>query len=405
MNSTERLNTLIATSDCHLDRNTWANRLDIAGDSQIAFEQICQHALLSVHDTREPNTVLIAAGDLLDKQRNLAEPVGTLRRELDKLEEADVPVLYVQGQHEAQPVPWLSEIHRWPIWLDKYCRDNGPYRIGQHESYEEGYLVIWGIDWTPRELLPARLAEIPSDVNVLVMHQVCEAWMGDVCTPEFSFDDIPPHVRLLIIGDYHKHLIENGPRPDCTILSPGSTSMREISEESIKSFFQLNFVSDVNEPTIESITLRTRSCLEQEILMEEQLDTFVANIPFQLAHTLEMNKYDGVNERLLKPLLRVHYRVDLPGAYARIKAAVGDKAHLFFDEILPPRDEASPGEIAAEVHKEISELGLVGCLPRVVSPEDDPEAFNMCERLLNSENPAQSLREMRIEYGLTPDRG
>jgi hypothetical protein len=377
----------VLTSDLHLDDYAWADRPDLRGDSQDAFRQIVDYAI-------DENLPIIAAGDLIDKKRNDAAPIGFLRKQLDRLQAEGVPLFHVQGQHEFQAKPWLNEIHEWPVWLaDRSDPASGlAYEIGVGE-------YAYGIDWTPRDRLADELAKVPEGTSILVMHQVMGDLMGSICTPELNADMLPD-VPILLIGDYHKHVQlvrRNAHGTETTILSPGSTNMREISEPASKQFYLLH-----DDLSYASVLLRTRRFVYKEINLPEDLDNFVETIGHELEGVIAQGLRDGLSLSLARPFLRVGYDPSVPDVYSRVSVAVGDElAHLFFRE-LPQKQFDDAAEETAEEREEFREAfaarGLAGLLPRVLDPLADPQAYAIAERLLESTTPAQALQEIRAEF-------
>lgn len=362
----------VATSDLHIDEHAWADRPEICGDSQAAFTKVCAFALKN-------RTPIIAAGDLLDRKRNDALPIGFIRRQMDELEEKGVPFYYIQGQHELQTSPWLSEVHRWPTWIHR-------------TSVTIGGLRVYGIDWTSREALPSLLKEVPPETDVLVLHQVCHEFMGGITVAEMHLAQVP-HARLVVVGDYHEHKIVrlNGLHgQNVTVLSPGSTNMRKIDEPAAKRFFVVH-----DDLTVKSVRIPTRPFLQQEILSEDMLSEFVQSIRGILKDlTEESTLQDGLD----KPLLRVLYRADLENAYSRIASAVAGWAHLF-TKVIPVPTEATEGDNSGEeTYEEVTDLGLIGCLPLLVDEAEEPDVYQLAHRLLAADDPQAALAAAREEY-------
>lgn len=361
-----------ATSDLHVDEHAWADRPEICGDSQAAFTKVCAFAL-------KHRTPIIAAGDLLDRKRNDALPIGFIRRQMDELQEKNIPFYFIQGQHELQPDPWLSEVHRWPTWLHR-------------TSVTIGGLRVYGIDWTSREALPDLLKEVPIDTDVLVLHQVCHEFMGGITVAEMHLAQAP-YVRMVVVGDFHEHKILrlNGLHgQNVTVLSPGSTNMRKIDEPALKRFFLVH-----EDLSVKSVRIPTRPFLQQEILSEEMLSEFVQSIRGILKDlTEESTLRDGLD----KPLLRVLYRADLENAYSRIASAVAGWGHLF-TKVLPVPTEATEGDNSGEeAYEEVTDLGLIGCLPLMVDEAEEPAVYQLAHRLLSADDPQAALAAAREEY-------
>ena len=373
----------IVTADTHLDEYAWADRPGLYGDSEHSFEQIVRFGT-------KLNVPIIAAGDLIDKKRNDSGPIGFLRRQMDKLQEADIPFWYIQGQHELQPGrPWLSEIHGWPTWLDAPCDDPA-------ENYQllADRFDVRGIDWTPYDKIEARLEEIHEDCHVLVMHQVMTDFMGSVAQCEMSSNRVR-HARVLVVGDYHVHKKEQSRTIDgeeLLVLSPGSTHMRAINEEPIKRFFVL-----FNDLTAKSLRLKTRPHLPSVIATEDDLDKFVEIISARVDDAMRYSiEEEGSPEHIAVPIIDVEYYPDLVDfAYNRIVEAVGDQGFLFLKEHVASNDYDED----EEQRKEIAGLGLAGCLPMVVE-DTESELFTATERLLRSTTPEEELaliREGRLD--------
>jgi len=362
----------IAFSDAHVDDHAWADRPEICGDSQDAFRQVVRYAI-------KFQLPIVAAGDLLDRKRNDALPIGFVRRMMDELAEAGVPFYFTQGQHELQGTPWLSEIHKWPTWLH-----GGSIRLASG-------INAYGIDWQPREKVPEALAAVPAGTDVLIMHQVCHEFMGGITIAEMDFGQVP-HAKLLIVGDYHEHRTYEARGAQgqmLKVLSPGSTNMRKIDEPPLKKFF---VVSD--DLTCKSVRLRTRPYLGWDILDEGSLEHFIENVVPELQ---SLAQESGLPADSAKPLLRVRYREEIPNAYARIAAAVGTAGHLFTKVLAATRDdeEAVEGE---ETYAEVEELGLLGCLPLMVDETEEPEVFQLVHQLLATDDPQAALAAARGEY-------
>lgn len=362
----------IAFSDTHVDEHAWADRPEIGGDSQEAFRQVVRYAIKN-------KLPIVAAGDLLDRKRNDALPIGFMRRMMDELEEHHIPFYYIQGQHELQPDPWLSEIHRWPTWLH-----------GNSIRLASG-INAYGIDWQPREKVPEALAAVPAGTDVLIMHQVCHEFMGGITVAEMDFGQVP-HASVLVVGDYHEHRTHDARGAQgqpLKVLSPGSTNMRKIDEPPAKKFFVVN-----HDLSFKSVRLRTRPYLDWEILNDASLDHFIEHIRSELKDQTAQAK---LPDELGKPLIRVRYREDITNAYARIADAVGDWGHLFTKVLQASRDDEERIE-GEETYEEVEELGLIGCLPLMVAEADEPEVFQLVHSLLATDDPQAALAAARAEY-------
>lgn len=361
----------VATSDTHIDDYAWADRADLAGDSQYAFQQICDYAI-------RHELPIIAAGDLLDSKLNEAMPIEFLRGQLDRLAAADVSLCFTQGQHELQPRPWLSSVHDWPTWLHR-------------EAKVIGGRWFYGIDWQPREQLPEQLATVPEKTEVLVMHQVCQAFMGSVTAPELDFAQIP-HARLLVIGDYHVHKVlrsRGAAGQELRVLSPGATHMRKIDEPHEHRFFVIH-----DDLTAKSVRLRSRLYCERTLLFESDVDDFVAEIGSELRALTAEAQRNKLPPALQRPMLRVHYLPGLPDVYDRVLGAVGDLGFVWTKVLPELRSADETSEAAAEIDDNGS-IELVDCLAELVDEAAEPEVYELCRALLTEEDQRAAMSRVR----------
>lgn len=368
----------VVTSDCHLDDYAWANRKDLCGDGYYAFTQIVDYAV-------QHKLPIIAAGDLLDKKENNSSPVFHMGVEIDRMRTPGLDFYYIQGQHELQETPWLA-IRDWATWLTE--AEFG-LKLGKHN--------LGGFDWCRREKLLEQLSYAPKELDILVMHQVCGDFMGSVVVPELMLAEVP-HVKLLIIGDYHKHLqlaTHNKQGDPMLVLSPGSTHMRSIDEPAEKFFFVLN-----DNLTAESVPIRSRVCRKpRALLLPEQLDDFIQAIPRRMAKDAALSV--GLPESLQKAIWRITYDSSIPKAYERICDALQFRVHRFLKEVSPDFDEEESEQTEIKL---AGEMDLVTCLSEVV-PDTESKLFQVTKRLLEVDVSKQQveLAEIRKEYGVVCD--
>lgn len=368
----------VVTSDCHLQERAWASRPMLNGDAIWAFECIVDHAC-------KLDVPIIGAGDLIDKQENSSSVPGFIRRMMDQCYQSLVPVYFIQGQHELQGDPWLSELSDWPLWLHDEQRGAVP---------PFGGYKLCGIDWTPAGELEEWLSKVPENTDILVMHQVCQEFMGSITTPELSWGMIPNHVKLLIIGDYHgEHQRLEKERPDGSkliILSPGSTCMQAIDEPPVKKFFVL-----YDDLSTESVLIPSRPYLRPpDILLDEDLDEFVEKVVDHLRAAVERAASTSLPADQCMPIIYVRYAYDLKDAHRRIKEAIGDYGHFFEKQLRPKTEEQV--EARAE-RKNIIDGGLIGALTEV-APDRDSHRYHVARWLLSAKNPREELTKIRKEF-------
>ena len=363
------------TADLHLQDRAWADRPGLCGDAYFALDQIVNLAIYE-------NLPVIAQGDLIDRQENEQRPIEFMCRQLDRMKKANCNWHYTQGQHERQPKPWLA-VHPWPTWLEQ----QPSVLLGGHQ--------LQGFDWAPADQVPQRLEAVDKGTEILAMHQVCADFVPTK-VPELFFDHIP-YAQLLLVGDYHKHLVlrtKGLQGQTVTVLSPGSTCMQAIDEEPVKHIYRI-----YDDLSFDSVPLKCRIMLNApQIFDVESLEHFVTNVGEQLQQAWDTALTEGLAEEIQKPILAVPYNPLVPGALNRIRKAVGDRAHLFPDEKMPVTQAQ---EVKRVERQKIAAQGLVGCLDLLVNPKKEPEVYSYVRTLLESqENPQAVINAKRKEFQL-----
>ena len=364
---------MLVTSDLHLSDKIWKNE-PIWGDSYYSWRQIVDLAIDHECDG------VILAGDLLDKQINVSKPVKALVDGLRQLAVNDIEVYYNQGQHEYQEAPWMS-LDESVIWF----RD---------ESFSLGPLQFAGCDFQDAEGLALYLqSDEAKKADVLVCHQVWLEFMGEECKPQGSFYDIPENVKYLITGDYHESICQK--YGHLTVISPGSTHLRSISETQDKNVYFMSFPDDPNDDSgavsIVAQPLLTRRKIEINAVAAKEHDVFT-HIETGLAAAASYAETYGLPEDIRKPLLRLTYIQSENDVVNKVDKLVGDRAHMFYK----PVKLASPEDLLPSLTKHIDaeeRVGMLGCLDTYVDKEKKPLTHSLATRLLQAPDPEQALHK------------
>lgn len=362
--------------DAHLDLGAWANRPALSMDSINAFKYICGYAI------KYSIPYVIGAGDLIDVKKPAPEVVQFARTQLTALEAAGCEFHFIQGQHEYSPdVPWLCAIHSWPRWL------NG-------KSIKVGSKTVYGLDWHSADKIVDAINSIPEAVDILVMHQVWEDFMGDIRGCEASFAQLP-YAKTVFTGDYHvtKTLTAIGrDGQQLLAISPGSTNLRKIDEPVDKYFYVL-----YSDYTWVKTRIPTRRRIDLQILTEKDLAHFDDNFKSALSACYIENQKLKLTGSVAKPLCRVKYYDNIVGAYDQIKHSVGDTCELFLKQ-MPPQVEPAMAVDRANFKLSASN-GLVGMLEAVLDKDD--KLYQMLSRLVLADNDVKGeLQRIKKERGL-----
>jgi hypothetical protein len=342
----------------------WSSRPAIYGDSYYSFDQIVDYCI-------NHKLPMIMGGDILEKKQNLARPIAKLCAGLSRMQAAEVPVYYIQGNHEYdRNAPWLS-VHEWPIHIHRM-----PWLVRGAKVY--------GLDWLPRGEIQEAFKEVPADTEILITHQVWKDLMGNVGRPECELTDVH-HAQTVLAGDFHMTKIVNSTNAQgqtITMLSPGSTCMQDIGEVPEKSFFVVGRVPTTGQITFAPVALNTRKFLGYTVKDQETLDKLCAG---EFVRDVQAAASALLPEEIQKPLVRVKFDKRLPDAHLRITTAVGEAAHLFCDAIV----DKTRGE--EETNRAVTKNDLVLTLEELL--REAPESLQVAMLLLNSDSPAAELEK------------
>lgn len=356
----------VFTADLHLEDGAWTTRPGIYGDAYYSFAQIVDYCIKN----RLP---LILGGDVLEKKSNAARPIAKLCEGLSEMQQAEVPVYYIQGNHEYdRNAPWLS-VHSWPQHIHR--------QIVEIHGY-----TVYGLDWLPKGEIQAAFKEVPSGTHILITHQVWEDFMKGVGRTECAITDVH-NVRTILAGDFHVTTQIEGVNADglrTEMLSPGSICMQDLGECPSKWFFVINGKPDGGFE-FERKNLETRPFASLVVNDQEYLDQLCAGGLAQEVEVLNAQISDGARHSGIdKAILRVKFNKALPDAFLRLTTAIGDACHLFC-EALAERGQAErqPTTRSSAKNDLLAALGdLLG---------DDTPAYQLAAALVAAEDPAKRL--------------
>lgn len=357
----------LVTSDLHLSDRIWRHR-SIEGDSYHSWHQIVDIAISErVH-------AVILAGDVLDKQQNLAAPVQHLLEGVTQLSKEGIRILYNQGQHEFQAQPWISAGPgtQWLQLMD-FVTPKG--------------WVISGCDYQNADNLQTFLKSFRAKAaDILVCHQVWKDFMGEVGKPQGEFADIPENVKLLITGDYHEHICQQFGK--LAVLSPGSTHMRSISEPADCFVFLLELGERNEKPKIKSLELATRRCIRlvtKNFKSEAELNK---RVKAELEAAREYAEEHNLPEQLRMPLLQLVHHTDENELVSRFQIKWGSAAHLFFKQVT---NRTTEEESVVDYLDASDRVNMLSCLDQFVDPKTSPLSHSLALALLQSPDPEQAL--------------
>lgn len=366
----------IIASDLHLKSRTWKHK-PIEGDSYHAWCQIVSGAIEYCVE------YVILPGDVLDKQLNASEPPIKLKEGLDRLEQAGIGVVFIQGQHEYQQTPWAT------LGGGKHLHENGPVDIGPFK--------VFGIDYQPKEALIPALQALPmskDDRNILVMHQVWQDWMGERALPQGTFEDVlinTPALELLITGDLHEQKLEFYGTPDkgFSVLSPGSCCVQSISEPLDKFFYVLRDDAEKG-AQLEPVTIKNRPIFRYPSTLEttEDVEEALQRLEDDFDAAFYAADAAKLPSEVCKPIFQYVYSYKVAKDVERIERLLDDRVHLFWKEIPDTSDKFIEG----------FQAGVSVTMADILKDQvEDGKTKDLAERLLASPDPLEELLRWRRE--------
>ena len=354
---------IVFTADAHFDETgAWKYR-GITGDAQHSFTQVvdfcCKHRA----------NVLALGGDILDKPRSLAEPAKFLSRQLARLHEADVQVVYILGQHDGRQ-DWPG-IHPGPIHLHGQAIDVDDF-------------TIYGLDYMlPDQFMKSYAAPPIQPGAFLLCHQTISEFMQGASKVVLSLAQLPYAMNLLI-GDFHEPESRHYTALDGSTgvaFSPGSTHARDVSEDGPKQFYAF-YKGDLTPYAYRSIPLDTRPVQRYQLLSPDAAEKFLARV--------DDLPLDG--EGLKRAVIDVTFYDDIDGLGTKLARELEGRCHLFLKPKSRRRDERAP---SADARRAVADRGLSGAVALVCEPGP---VRDCSERLLDAGDPAAELAAMTTEF-------
>lgn len=342
----------IFTADWHVRKydRVWPQHPTLAGDTAFAIRQIL--GLTAEYGVRH----LLLGGDNFEERAQRSDATDLMRHTMDCLQQARVSVYYVQGQHELAEPPFLSALHRHP------------YHI-HGQTVNIGGIKVYGLDYQRPHRVEEAFAAIPEDTEWLLTHQVWKNLMGD--DRGYAWSHWLPCAPLVLTGDYHDSVDgtwTNVRNFDMGFISPGTIAMQAIDENPHKSVVLLH-----DDSSWQRLALRTRPFHIVYINTQDDLDQFVAT---------EIEVPDDLPDEIATPIVRVVYSTAVQEVRARVAAAHGDRAHLFWKPQVAMTEQQD-----ADVAERIRTV-MDGGFPAVVRRHygEDPANADIAIRLYEADD-------------------
>lgn len=357
----ERGRMILCQGDLHLSQYIWTKYRDIEGDSQYGLTQFVDHGLRLFKEGKVSH--LFFLGDLFDSISPSTGIVQVVRSEIDRCKEAGLPVLFIDGNHDKRPVPWLSAIHSWA----KYVGDGQPFEIqGQ---------TLAALDFTDIDSVEQWVRSLPEEVSTIFLHQQCRQYMDIPGIWDFDLDWVPQTVRRVIMGHVHDAW-KFEYRAGCCAYYTGSTHMRAIDQSYDKSSLLLK--ADLS---VERLPLKERPTRRFDIEFLPQLDDVREWVEQKL-------------ESELPPVAMVYYHL---AEQEDVLPVLHELDQSFAGRVIPrlaheKRKGEKADQSAAPTLTSLSELAS-----QVADPEEQPHVFRLAMDVMGGSTPIEQLVEQRYQ--------
>lgn len=299
-------------SDIHMALSAWVDRPSLQGDANESLRQIIDSCL-------QHSLPLVLGGDDVDQKRPGPAVVALWCRQIDRMQQANLPIYYIQGQHGHDRFsPWLN-VHAWPLYIHR-------------QLVNIRGVNVYGIDWCPRGEFQQELAQVPPQTNILVTHTVWEEFMGSRCVTDGSQKEVP-YASMLLTGDFHKtrqDLVVTNDGRHMVVISNGSTCLQEISEPLPKYFHCIG--TDSGSLQALAQPLLTRERLEFNLMTPADLVQFEQQIQ-------QVYSRPGMPSEIALPVVKIRYSEAIEGIYSRLIELAAPEDRLFLEPVPLQREE------------------------------------------------------------------
>jgi len=355
---------IISTADDHLSPFIWTSHRAIAQDSYYAMGMITNAIVDIKRKAGDEEVVLLKAGDIFDTTTPDPLTEQVLKANIKMLVDAGVHVLSIQGNHEFHSkVPRASLFGTFP--LD--CPPGGPIRPVTIEG-----VVFVGIDYTASSAeLHEKIAMVPP-CDYLILHSPFRHLLGFADKYQIEKDDIPAHVKNVVVGDIHKQNVTKNSQ-GVYILSPGSSHPRKIPEITEGHGFYIHKHEDgITSGRFENF--EPRRYYMYNIENDAGIDS--------------LKRLKVETDKQLQPVIILEVVSELYKQAMNIAESTGA---LVVPKAILKIDESVKMDNISEV--DIPEL--IDALPTVVQRKSEPGVFSLLEQLLASDDPESVLEETR----------
>jgi DNA repair exonuclease SbcCD nuclease subunit len=366
---------LIFFADSHLVDNVWKHKPDLKGDAYYALSSIIEYTTLE-----QPDAIL-CGGDIFDTSKPTDFEVKQLFNQLVKLSNQNpnlkkaIPFYYIKGNHDNN----VGE--GWPSIAGPLL--NHVANVS-NMILEIGNAKILSFDHMPRSQLLDRLASIPDDVNVVMLHVALKEVLGFENSYEVMLKELPAGKvpRVYLLGDIHQPYEYVNTKKKIQVYYPGSTHALDVTQDHEKQFLEVN-VDISGNINVTKIGIPSRPLFNFELRDEADLEKFLKSGIKKIKSKIE-ELQDKVLDEFLKPIVCVKFN-PIKDAYSRLLAELIPISFAFLKPI-PIKSST------IELNKKKTEpVSLLEVIKLVMDESFDPTVAEITKELLSEKDPAKVL--------------
>ena len=349
----------VTTADQHIRDYIWSSRPQLKGDAIHATNYIFDYCL-------ENQCSIKLAGDIFHTLAVLPEHVKAIFDRIDDMQEAGLPVYYIQGNHDLNKVPWLS--------LHKHTHNlhDAMVQIGGTNE------MLYGMQYSHEDDIRRVLDKVPPVVNTLLMHQAEKTAMP--FGPNFDLDWVPPHINTVLIGDIHA--AQTYANDNTRLFYPGSPCITSKEQNPERSFL-LEKADGATATTIESVSINTRGIYHIQVEDGDKLDALEVLVA-DIAEN-DPRHYDMV------PLIFIHYSPAVSTQVCAQSLLLREKYQVY-TWLEVQKNETIEGAVMERSQDKVR-VGSIPTVGDIINQEvRDPDVRRMLESIYTTEDVRESMR-------------
>lgn len=340
--------------DLHIRYRVWQSQHTLVKDTYRALDSLAQKLVKQAAAQSVDRRILILAGDVFDKTESDPLSLDAYFGFTGHLADRGFEIFAITGNHD-KPLEYASL-----CMLDGITQDLGKEPL---ELPEMG-LTIRGLPYAPGPEIKDSLNGVHE--NAVVLHQAFKHLLGFEGAYDLTLEDIPEHIRLVLVGDIHvKDMTTYGDHGVC--LSSGPLHACNLAQRDEKGFWW---------------TLNGQDWSFQEISHRQVVDLDLFEISRDDAIEYVQDLVD-MSEKGWGPLVKVLHGSEHEETMVVLKDRFKDTCWFF----------SSPAKKGGSLVASLKDMpvykqpSMGDILPDVVDQKEDPELFAAAQHALKGDLP------------------